>query len=47
MFQVLNDQSTKSPDQKLAIVKVGAITVGLLALCAAVYFFALLPYATR
>jgi hypothetical protein len=44
MFQILNDESARPPDRKMAIVRVGAFTVALLVLGAVVYFFAFLPY---
>jgi len=47
MFQMLNEQSAEPQDRKMMIVKVGALTVALLALGAVVYFFAFLPYANR
>jgi hypothetical protein len=47
MFQMLNQESAQPPDRKMAIVRVGALTIGVLALAAVVYFFAFLPYANR
>ena len=44
MFQMLNEESTPLRDRKMMIVRIGALTVALLALGAAVYFFAFLPY---
>ncbi len=32
MFQMLNEESARPPDRKMAIVRVGALTVALLAL---------------
>jgi hypothetical protein len=46
MFQMLNEESTQLQDRKMMIVRVGALAVALLALGAAVYFFAFLPYGT-
>jgi len=47
MFQMLNEKSTQPQDRKMMIVRVGALTVALVALGTAVYFFAFLPYANR
>ena len=47
MFQMLNEESAQPPDRKMVIVRVGALTVAVLALGAAVHFFAFLPYGNR
>jgi len=47
MFQMINEESTQPQDRKMAIVRAGALTVALVALVAAIYFFAFLPYANR
>ena len=47
MFQILNEESPQPQDRKMMIVRVGALTVAVLALGAAVYFFAFLPYGNR
>ena len=47
MFQMLSKDSTCREDRKLMIVRIGALTVALLALGATVYFFAFLPYGNR
>jgi len=45
MFQMINEESTQPRDRGMAILRVCAITIGLVALVAAIYFFAFLPYA--
>lgn len=45
MFQLTDTESTSSRDKQMAIVRVSALTAALLALGAAVYFLAFLPYA--
>jgi hypothetical protein len=47
MFEMLKDESTQPQDRKMMVVRVSALTIALLALGAAVYFFAFLPYANR
>jgi hypothetical protein len=45
MFQMTNDESVGSRDKQMAIVRVSALTIGLLVLGAVIYFLAFLPYA--
>lgn len=47
MFQMINEESIQPRDRKMAIARVGALTVALTALVAAIYFFAFLPYANH
>jgi hypothetical protein len=47
MFEILKEESARPQDRKMAIVRIGALTIAVLALGAAVYFFAFLPYAHR
>ena len=47
MFEMLKEESARPQDRKMAMVRIGALTIAVLALGAAVYFFAFLPYAHR
>ena len=45
MFQMTDEETVGSRDRQGAIIRVSALTLALLALGAAIYFFAFMPYA--
>jgi hypothetical protein len=47
MFQSENEEPTQPGDRKMMIVRVGALTLALLVLGAALYFLGFLPYINR
>ena len=47
MFETLQEESTQPRGCMMMMVRIGALTIAVLALGAAVYFFAFLPYASH
>ena len=47
MFETLQEESTQPRGRMMMMVRIGALTIAVLALGAAVYFFAFLPYASH